>query len=97
MKVKIGSKSIDNQELKNRNLKNALCGLLAAILLFSCTFAYFSDNASTQVTGTAGTVALSMDSNINLLNPDGKDIINPGDMRDGSFTVTNGCNYLCCA
>ena len=33
-----------------------------------------------------------MDSNINLLNPDGKDIINPGDMRDGSFTVTNEGN-----
>lgn len=66
--------------------------ILVFALLISCSFAYFSDYATTQSKGTAGTVALSMDSNINLLDADGRDIINPGDMRDGSFTVTNEGN-----
>ena len=60
--------------MKNRKLTHALAGVLAAILLFTCTFAYFSDTATTQSKGTAGTVALSIDSDINLLDANGKDI-----------------------
>ena len=72
--------------------KRALCALLAIIMLFGASFAYFSDYATSQANGTAGTVALSMDSNINLLDAEGRDILNPGDMRDGSFEVTNEGN-----
>ena len=77
---------------KTKAPKRALCALLAVALMLGATFAYFSDYATTSVTGTAGTVAVAMDSNINLLDADGKDIINPGDMRDGSFEVTNEGN-----
>lgn len=68
----------------------AIAGAVALTLMGS--MAYFTDYATTQANGTAGTVALSMDSNINLLDAEGRDIINPGDMRDGSFTVTNEGN-----
>ena len=78
--------------MKKNSLFRAISCLLVVAVLFGCSFAYFSDYATTQTTGTAGTVALSMDSDINLLDPDGQDIINPGDMRDGSFTVTNEGN-----
>ena len=69
--------------------KRALCAVLVLVMLMGASFAYFSDYATTQVTGTAGTVAIAMDSDINLLNDEGMDILNPGDMRDGSFDITN--------
>ena len=78
--------------MKKNSLFRAISCLLAVTILFACSFAYFTDYATEQATGTAGTVALSMDSNINLLDANGQDIINPGDMRDGSFTVTNEGN-----
>ena len=78
--------------MKKNSLFRAISCLLVVAVLFGCSFAYFSDYATEQAIGTAGTVALSMDSDINLLDPDGQDIINPGDMRDGSFTVTNEGN-----
>ena len=78
--------------MKKNNLLKALSCLLAVAILFGCSLAYFTDYATTSTSGTAGTVALSMDSDINLLNADGMDIINPGDMRDGSFSVTNEGN-----
>ena len=53
------------------------------------SLAYFSDNAVTSAQGTAGTVALAMDSDINFLDAQGMDILNPGDMRDASFEITN--------
>ena len=63
--------------------------VLAAILVLGCSFAYFTDYATTNASGTAGTVAVALDSGINLLDADGHDILNPGDMRDAGFTVTN--------
>lgn len=77
---------------KNSKLIKVLSCVLAVVLLVGCSFAYFTDYATTQANGTAGTVALSMDNNINLLDAEGRDIINPGDKRDGSFTVTNEGN-----
>lgn len=65
----------------------AIVGAIALTLVGS--MAYFTDYATTQANGTAGTVAIAMDSDINLLNADGMDILNPGDMRDGSFDITN--------
>lgn len=72
--------------------KRTLCAVLAIGLLVGGSFAYFSDYATSQATGTAGTVAIALDSDINLLDAEGRDILNPGDMRDGSFTVTNEGN-----
>ena len=67
--------------------------LLAFILIFSATLALFADRASTEAEGTAGSVQLS-DINLSgkLLDENGKNILNPGDMRDLSFTVTNEGN-----
>ena len=56
------------------------------------SMAYFSDYAVTDAAGTAGTVALALDSDINLLDANGMDILNPGDMRDASFQITNSGN-----
>ena len=69
-----------------------VAGAVAAILAMGASFAYFSDYATSQATGTAGTVAIALDSDINLLDAEGRDILNPGDMRDGSFDVTNEGN-----
>ena len=77
--------------MKNKFMRHVSVILVLALLL-SCTFAWFTDSAVFEANGTAGTVAVSLDSDINLLNPEGKDIINPGDMRDSGFTVTNEGN-----
>lgn len=75
---------------KIMNKKMAVtAGAVAAILAMGASMAYFTDYATTQANGTAGTVAIAMDSDINLLDANGMDILNPGDMRDGAFTVTN--------
>lgn len=65
----------------------AIAGAVALTLMGS--MAYFTDYATTQANGTAGTVAIAMDSDINLLDANGMDILNPGDQRDGSFAITN--------
>lgn len=62
---------------------------LALVLLVGSSFAYFSDYAAQSTTGTAGTLSIALDSDINLLDENGMDILNPGDVRSGSFTVTN--------
>ena len=74
---------------KTKFPKRALCALLAMVMLLGGSFAYFSDYVQTSVTGTAGTVDIELNSNINLLDADGKDIINPGDNRDASFEIVN--------
>jgi predicted ribosomally synthesized peptide with SipW-like signal peptide len=64
-------------------------GVAGLVLIVGSSLAYFTDYATTQATGTAGTVAIALDSDINLLDANGMDILNPGDKRDGSFEVTN--------
>ncbi|MEE0930561.1 MAG: TasA family protein [Acutalibacteraceae bacterium] len=79
----------------DKKLVKPISLILAAVLLFSLlmgSMAYFSDTAKTQTSGKAGTVAISVDSNINLLDAEGRDILNPGDKRDAGFTVTNEGN-----
>ena len=79
--------------MQKTNKKFAVvAGAVAAVLAMGASFAYFSDYATSQATGTAGTVAIALDSDINLLDAEGRDILNPGDMRDGSFDVTNEGN-----
>ena len=76
----------------SKKTKSIVALVLAVVMVFGMSFAYFSDYAQTSTTGKAGTVAVSVDSNMNLLDADGKDIINPGDLRDAGFTVTNEGN-----
>ena len=73
----------------SRKTKSIVAIILAAIMILGMSFAYFTDYATTSTSGTAGTVAVSLDSDMNLLDADGHDILNPGDMRDAGFTVTN--------
>ena len=74
-----------------RNLK--LTSAVAALALIATgSLAYFTDYAETDASGTAGTVGITLDSGINLLDADGKNILNPGDLRDAGFTVTNTGN-----
>ena len=77
---------------KNKNLKGFICMALALVMVLGSSFAYFTDRADTSASGTAGTVGLDLTSDINLLDEDGKDILNPGDLRDGSFGVENTGN-----
>ena len=73
---------------------------ISVLLLFSIlatllvgTTAWFTDRTSASADGTAGTLTIKLDdSGINLLDADGKDILNPGDMRDYKYTVTNTGN-----
>lgn len=74
---------------KRHGFKAAIALSLAFVLLIGSSFAYFTDHASVSTNGTAGTLAISLDSDINLLDENGMDILNPGDIRSGSFTVTN--------
>ena len=53
------------------------------------SLAYFSDNAIASANGRAGTVAIELDSEINWLNDEGMDILNPGDNRCSRFTIYN--------
>ena len=76
----------------NKNLKGFICMVLAVVMIFGSTFAYFTDRAGTNSKGTAGTVGIDLTSDINLLDADGKDILNPGDLRDSSFGVENTGN-----
>ena len=76
----------------NKNLKGFICMALAVVMIFGSTFAYFTDRAGTNSKGTAGTVGIDLTSDINLLDADGKDILNPGDLRDSSFGVENTGN-----
>lgn len=81
------------KKAKRPGLKSIIALSLSFVLMLSCSFAYFTDYLATSTTGTAGTVEVSLDdSGINLLNPDGQDILNPGDARPVAFTVTNDGN-----
>lgn len=74
---------------KRHGLRCIVALVLALVVACGGTFAYFTDYVSTQANGTAGTVSIALDSDINLLDENGKNILNPGDIRSGSFTVTN--------
>ena len=78
--------------MKNNKKMGAIAGMTALVLIAGASFAYFTDRADTSASGTAGTVAIDLVSDINLLNEDGMDILNPGDLRDGSFSVENKGN-----
>lgn len=72
------------------NKKSATIAIVGAIALTMVgSMAYFTDYATTQANGTAGTVAIALDSQIDLKDANGMDILNPGDKRDGMFKVTN--------
>lgn len=64
----------------------------ATVLTLGASLAYFTDRADTTASGTAGTVAIDLASDLDLTDADGKNILNPGDLRDASFKVTNEGN-----
>lgn len=77
-----------NKKIMNKKVATvAIAGAIALTMVGS--LAYFTDYATTQANGTAGTVAIAMDSDINFKDANDMDILNPGDMRDGSFAITN--------
>ena len=80
------------KKAKRPGLKSIIALSLSFVLMLSCSFAYFTDYLATSTTGTAGTVQISMEDNINLLNADGQDILNPGDIRPVQFTIKNDGN-----
>lgn len=82
----------ENQNSKKRKIARIASGALAACMLMVGSFAYFTDRVSTNASATAGTVTLHLTDNINLLDADGKDIYNPGDMRTADFAVENTGN-----
>ena len=78
---------------KTANRKLAFFSLGAAVVLtLGASLAYFSDRADTTASGTAGTVAIDLASDVDLTDADGKDILNPGDLRTAAFTITNSGN-----
>ena len=78
--------------MKNNKKLGLVCGALAVVMVAGASFAYFTDRADTSAQGTAGTVAIELTNNMNLLDEDGKDILNPGDMRDAMLDVENKGN-----
>ena len=78
--------------MKNNKKLGLVCGALAVVMVAGASFAYFTDRADTSASGTAGTVAIELTDNINLLDEDGKDILNPGDMRDAMLGIENKGN-----
>lgn len=79
-----------------RKSKRAISFMLVMAMLMTLlvgTTAWFTDRVSTSASGTAGTVTINLDdSGINLKDSDGKDILNPGDMRNVSYVVSNTGN-----
>lgn len=77
-----------------KRLSKIMAGAMALCLLVG-TFAYFTDRVEHKATGTSGNVqiestAFAGANNANVLvDRDGKDNLNPGDVRDLTFTVSN--------
>ncbi|MCL2332565.1 MAG: CalY family protein [Actinomycetia bacterium] len=80
--------------LRNKRLKFALAASVACIaLLIGATLAYFTDRATVNTGGTAGTVKIALDdASFSLLNAEGKDNYNPGDGRLIVAPITNTGN-----
>lgn len=76
---------------KKKAVRIIACATAAALVL-GASLAYFTDRATTSETGTAGTVGVDMTSNIDLSDADGKNILNPGDLRNAGFDVENTGN-----
>ena len=77
----------------NQRKKKKLGGLfaltLAVVMILGSSLAYFTDRASTSANGTAGTVDIALNPDIQLTDADGKNILNPGDARKVNFTIPN--------
>lgn len=77
------------KKISNKKI-GAVCGVAALALIVGSTYSYFTDRANTEAEGVAGTVAISQSSIENsLLDEDGKNILNPGDMRILDYVIKN--------
>lgn len=74
---------------KNNNVLKTLITVLVLVITICGSLAYFTDYSEVYQSGTAGTLDIELINNINLLDEDGKDILNPGDMRSASITINN--------
>lgn len=83
---------VKNKKNYKTKMRNLFIFSLGFALLLGVSMAYFTDYATLDAKGTAGTVAISTENNINLLNGDGQDIINPGDMREAYMFAQNEGN-----
>lgn len=79
--------------MKKRMTKILAAGMALALMVG--TFAYFTDRVDHKATGTSGNVQIEStafaganDANV-LVDRDGNDNLNPGDVRDLTFTVSN--------
>ena len=81
------------KKISNKKI-GAVCGIAALAVVAGASFAYFTDRADTTASGTAGTVGIDLASDINLLDADGQNILNPGDMRDGNKLIHYSINLL---
>lgn len=77
-----------------KRINKILAGAMALCLMVG-TFAYFTDRVEHKATGTSGNVQIEStafaganDANV-LVDRDGNDNLNPGDVRDLTFTVSN--------
>ena len=82
--------------MTNQKSKRAISIMLVLSMIMTLlvgTTAWFTDRVSTGASGTAGTLTIDVDdSGINLKDNDGKDILNPGDMRKVVYVVSNTGN-----
>ena len=91
--IKQIERQLKKEKRKTPKFRSSVAFVLALTLLVGGTTAYFTDTVKTNEKGTAGTLSVSIDdSEINLLNANGQDILNPGDVRNVAFTIENEGN-----
>lgn len=78
---------------RKKKLVAASALVLAGLLAVGGSLAYFTDREVTTANGTAGSLDLSVDSDgVNLLDKDGLNIFNPGDLRRVNYSVSENGN-----
>ena len=80
--------------MKTKRIITVVCLVLSLIIAGTAALAYFSDRVTSEVDKRiSGTVSLTQTaSSISLLNNDGQDILDPGDMRSLQFKIENTGN-----
>ncbi len=79
-------------KLNNKKI-GMLAGTAALVMVAAGSLAYFSDRADLKASGTAGSVKLNLtNTDTDLLDENGQDILNPGDVRPFKFSIENKGN-----
>lgn len=77
---------------KKFNKKGIVALACAGVAVLGCSLAYFTDTVNTTASGKAGTLDIEVTSNMNFLDENDQNIINPGDVRAADFNVANEGN-----